>query len=178
MNNEKFDKAIEHFKQELGGLRTGRANPALVDNVMVDSYGSKMPLAHVASISIPDAKTIAIQPWDKSNIGPIEKAIQIANIGLNPVNDGILIRLSIPSMTEERRKEMVKPLGQISEKAKIAIRNAREEILKEYKKQQDEENLTEDDLAGMKKDLQEVVDKYNEQVKEITSAKEKEIMTI
>ncbi|MEK7651644.1 MAG: ribosome recycling factor [Patescibacteria group bacterium] len=178
MNNEKFDKAIEHFKQELGGLRTGRANPALVDNVMVDSYGSKMPLAHVASISIPDAKTIAIQPWDKSNIGPIEKAIQVANIGLNPVNDGILIRLSIPSMTEERRKEMVKPLGQISEKAKIAIRNAREEILKEYKKQQDEENLTEDDLAGMKKDLQEVVDKYNEQVKEITSAKEKEIMTI
>ncbi|MEK7076024.1 MAG: ribosome recycling factor [Patescibacteria group bacterium] len=178
MNNEKFDKAIEHFKQELGGLRTGRANPALVDNVMVDSYGSKMPLAHVASISIPDAKTIAIQPWDKSNIGPIEKAIQVANIGLNPVNDGILIRLSIPSMTEERRKEMVKLLGQISEKAKIAIRNAREEILKEYKKQQDEENLTEDDLAGMKKDLQEVVDKYNEQVKEITVAKEKEIMTI
>ncbi|MHB8871266.1 MAG: ribosome recycling factor [Candidatus Doudnabacteria bacterium] len=178
MNNEKFDKAIDHFKQELGGLRTGRANPALVDNVMVDSYGSKMPLAHVASISIPDAKTIAIQPWDKSNIGPIEKAIQVANIGLNPVNDGILIRLSIPSMTEERRKEMVKLLGQISEKAKIAIRNVREEILKEYKKQQEEENLTEDDLAGMKKDLQEVVDKYNEQVKEITASKEKEIMTI
>lgn len=178
MHNEKFDKAIDHFKQELGGLRTGRANPALVENVMVESYGSKMPLTHVASVSIPDAKTIAIQPWDKGNIGPIEKAIQAANIGLNPVNDGMLIRLSIPSMTEERRKEMVKLLGQISEKAKIAIRNVREEIIKEFKKQQEEENLTEDDLAGMKKDLQEVVDKYNEQVKEITASKEKEIMTI
>jgi len=178
MHNEKFDKAIDHFKQELGGLRTGRANPALVENVMVESYGSKMPLTHIASVSIPDAKTIAIQPWDKGNIGPIEKAIQAANIGLNPVNDGMLIRLSIPSMTEERRKEMVKLLGQISEKAKIAIRNVREEIIKEFKKQQEEENLTEDDLSGMKKDLQEVVDKYNEQVKEITAAKEKEIMTI
>ncbi len=178
MHNEKFDKAIDHFKQELGGLRTGRANPALVENVMVESYGSKMPLTHIASVSIPDAKTIAIQPWDKGNIGPIEKAIQAANIGLNPVNDGMLIRLSIPSMTEERRKEMVKLLGQISEKAKIAIRNVREEIIKEFKKQQEEENLTEDDLAGMKKDLQEVVDKYNEQVKEITAFKEKEIMTI
>lgn len=178
MHNEKFDKAIDHFKQELGGLRTGRANPALVENVMVESYGSKMPLTHIASVSIPDAKTIAIQPWDKGNIGPIEKAIQAANIGLNPVNDGMLIRLSIPSMTEERRKEMVKLLGQISEKAKIAIRNVREEIIKEFKKQQEEENLTEDDLAGMKKDLQEVVDKYNEQVKEITASKEKEIMTI
>lgn len=178
MHNEKFDKAIDHFKQELGGLRTGRANPALVENVMVESYGSKMPLTHVASVSIPDAKTIAIQPWDKGNIGPIEKAIQAANIGLNPVNDGMLIRLSIPSMTEERRKEMVKLLGQISEKAKIAIRNVREEIIKEFKKQQEEENLTEDDLSGMKKDLQEVVDKYNEQVKEITASKEKEIMTI
>lgn len=178
MHNEKFDKAIDHFKQELGGLRTGRANPALVENVMVESYGSKMPLTHVASVSIPDAKTIAIQPWDKGNIGPIEKAIQAANIGLNPVNDGMLIRLSIPSMTEERRKEMVKLLGQVSEKAKISIRNVREEILKEFKKRQEEENLTEDDLAGMKKDLQEVVDKYNEQIKEITTAKEKEIMTI
>ncbi len=178
MHNEKFDKAIEHFKQELSSLRTGRANPALVENIQVESYGSKMPLTHIASVSIPDAKTIAIQPWDKSNIGPIEKAIQAANIGLNPVNDGMLVRLNIPPMTEERRKEMVKLLGQISEKAKIAIRNVREEIIKEFKKQEEEQNLTEDDISGMKKDLQEVVDRYNEQVKEISAAKEKEIMTI
>lgn len=178
MHNEKFDKAIEHFKQELSSLRTGRANPALVENIQVESYGSKMPLTHIASVSIPDAKTIAIQPWDKSNIGPIEKAIQAANIGLNPVNDGMLVRLNIPPMTEERRKEMVKLLGQISEKAKIAIRNVREEIIKEFKKQEEEQNLTEDDISGMKKDLQEVVDRYNEQVKEISTAKEKEIMTI
>ncbi|MBU6447807.1 ribosome recycling factor [Patescibacteria group bacterium] len=178
MNNEKFDKAIEHFKQELSGLRTGRASAALVEGIIVDSYGSKMPISHIASISIPDAKTIAIQPWDKSNIGPIEKAIQASNIGLNPVNDGNLVRLNIPPMTEERRKEMVKVLGQITEQARIAVRGVREEFIRDLKKQQEDNKITEDDAEGQKKDLQEVVDKYNENIKEISAAKEKEIMTI
>lgn len=178
MNNEKFDKAIEHFKQELAGLRTGRASAALVEGITVDSYGSKMPISHIASISIPDAKTIAIQPWDKSNIGPIEKAIQSSNIGLNPVNDGNLVRLNIPPMTEERRKEMVKVLGQITEQARIAVRGVREEFIRELKKQQEDNKITEDDAEGQKKDLQEVVDKYNESIREIAAAKEKEIMTI
>ncbi len=178
MSNEKFDKSIEHFKQELSGLRTGRASSALVEGIMVDSYGSKMPISHIASISIPDAKTIAIQPWDKSNIGPIEKAIQASNIGLNPVNDGLLVRLNIPPMTEERRREMVKVLGQITEQARIAIRGAREEVIRDLKNQQEENKITEDDVEGQKKDLQELVDKYNEKIKEIAAAKEKEIMTI
>ncbi len=178
LNQEKFQKAIDHLKQELAGLRTGRASAALVENISIDSYGAKMPLAHVASISTPDPKTIAIQPWDKANIGPIEKAIQASNIGLNPVNDGMLIRLSIPSMTEERRKEMVKVLGQITEQARIAVRNVREEIIKELKKQQEDNELTEDGLETSKKQLQEAVDKLNDQIKEIAAAKEKEIMTI
>lgn len=178
MQNEKFDKAIERFKQEIAALRTGRASAGLIENVMVESYGAKMPIAHMASISIPDARTIAIQPWDKSNMGPIEKAIQAANIGLNPVNDGVLIRLSLPPMTEERRKEMVKTLGQMAEQAKIAIRNVREEVIKDLKKQQEDGQITTDDLEGQKKDLQEVVDKYNAQIKEIMEAKEKEVMTI
>jgi ribosome recycling factor len=178
MNDEKFEKGIEHFKQEISGLRTGRASSGLVENILVESYGAKTPLMHLASVSIPDARSIAIQPWDKSNLGPIEKAIQISNIGLNPVNDGILIRLSIPQMTEERRKEMVKQLGQMMEQAKIAVRNVREEILKDLKKQQEENNLTDDDFEGQKKDLQEIVDKYNEKIKDIAAVKEKEVMTI
>lgn len=178
MNNEKFDKAIEHFKQELAGLRTGRASAALVEGIMVDSYGSKMPISHIASISVPDAKTIAIQPWDKSNIGPVEKAIQASNIGLNPVNDGNLVRLNIPPMTEERRKEMVKVLGQITEQARIAVRSVREELIRDLKKQQEDNKITEDDVEGQKKDLQDVVDGYNDKIKEIAAAKEKEIMTI
>ncbi len=178
METEKFEKGIERFKMELAGLRTGRASSALIDNIMIDSYGSKLPIAHVASISIPDARTIAIQPWDKSNMGPIEKAIQAANIGLNPVNDGILIRLSIPPMTEERRKEMVKAMGQMVELARVSVRSVREDILKDLKKKQEDDEITEDDLEGLKKDLQEIVDKYNDQIKEVAAAKEKEVMTI
>ena len=178
IEKENFDKAIEHLKHELASLRTGRASAALVDGLMVDVYGAKTPIAHIASISIPDSKTIVIQPWDKGNSQSIEKAIQTSNIGLNPTNDGNVIRLSIPPMSEERRKEMVKVVGQLAEQARIAIRNVREEILKEFKKQEDDNEITADDLEGVKKDLQEVVDAYNEQVKEVAAAKEKEVMTI
>jgi ribosome recycling factor len=178
MNSEKFDKVIEHFQQELSVLRTGRASGSLVEHIMIDSYGAKMPLSHVASISTPDSKTIAIQPWDKSNMGPIEKAIQISNIGLNPVNDGNLIRLSVPPMTEERRKEMVKVVGQITEAARIGVRNVREEILKDLKRQEENDVITEDDVNSQKKKLQDIVDAYNLKIKDLASAKEKEIMTI
>ena len=174
----KFEKCIEHLKHELGSLRTGRATVSLLDTVQVDVYGSKTPIAHIASLNTPDAKTIVIQPWDKSNMGPIEKAITASNIGLNPVNDGVVIRLSVPPMTEERRKEMVKVAGQLGEQARIGIRAAREEHLKELKRKEDNDELTKDDIGSEKESLQEVVDKYNAQVKEITTAKEKEIMTI
>lgn len=175
---EKFEHLLEHFKHELSTLRIGRATTALVDGITVDSYGSKMPISHIASINIPDARTISIQPWDKSNLASIEKAIQSSNIGLNPINDGNVIRLNIPQMTEERRKEMVKVVGQLAEKARIGVRNVREEILKDLKRQEDENILTSDDVDSEKKQLQEVVDKYNEKIKEAASAKEKEIMTI
>lgn len=175
---QKFDKAVDHFKQELASLRIGRASAALVENLTVDSYGQKMPLSHVASITIPDPKSIAIQPWDKSNLGAIEKAIQVSNIGLTPNNDGNLIRLSIPAMTEERRKEMVKVVGSLAETARIAVRNVREEILKTLKRQEDDGQLTKDDAAGEKKKLQEHVDKHNAAIKDLAAAKEKEIMTI
>jgi ribosome recycling factor len=178
IQKEDFDKAIDHLKYELASLRTGRASAALVDNLMVDVYGTKTPIAHIASISIPDSKTLVIQPWDKGNSQPIEKAILSSNIGLNPTNDGNVIRLSIPPMSEERRKEMVKVVGQLAEQARIAIRNVREELLKEFKKQEEDNEITEDDLEGIKKDLQEVVESYNEKVKEAAGAKEKEVMTI
>jgi ribosome recycling factor len=175
---EKFDGIIEHYKQSLSSLRTGRANAALVDNVSIDVYGAKTPLMHVASISVPDAKTIAIQPWDKGNLGPIEKAILASNIGLQPVNDGVLIRLSVPPMTEERRKEMAKVIGQLSEEARVGIRSIREDLLKDIKRQEEDNEMTSDDVIDAKADLQTTVDSYNEKIKELAAVKEKEIMTI
>ena len=173
-----FDKVIEHFKHEMSGLRTGRASANLVDGIMVESYGQKMPISHMASINIPDAKTIAIQAWDKSNLAAIEKAIAAANIGINPVNDGILIRLSIPPMTEERRKEMVKMLGRLVEQARISVRNVREDAVKGIKREEDDNTLTSDDVEVVKDKVQQEVDKYNLQIKELAELKEKEIMTI
>ncbi len=178
MNKEKFEPILEHLKHEFVSLRTGRASAGLVEGVMVESYGAKMPLTHIASVNIPDARTIAIQPWDKANLGPIEKAIQASNLGLNPINDGTLIRLNMPQMTEERRKEMVKIVGQLAEKARISVRNIREEILKELKRAEEENRITKDDLEAEKKKLQEEVDGYNEKIKEISESKEKEILTI
>src|SRR5438105_295884 len=122
-----FDKVLDHFKFEIGSLRTGRANPALLQTVQVESYGSKMPLEHVASITVSDAKTLTISPWDKGQIQAIEKGIQVANLGFNPSNDGNVLRITLPPLNEERRKEMVKLLGQIAEKGRIGIRNVRED---------------------------------------------------
>lgn len=173
-----FDKCVDHLKHELSALRTGRASVALLDTVMVDVYGTRTPIAHIASLNTPDAKTIVVQPWDKANMAAIEKAITASNIGLNPVNDGVIIRLSVPPMTEERRKEMVKVAGHLAEQARIAIRTAREEMVKELKRTEDDNEITKDDLENEKKDLQAAVDAANGQVKDLAAAKEKEIMTI
>ncbi|HYV33689.1 MAG TPA: ribosome recycling factor, partial [Candidatus Limnocylindria bacterium] len=133
-HHENFVKAMDHFKHELSGVRTGRATPSLLNSVTVESYGSKTPLEHVASISVSDAKTLVISPWDKGQMQAIEKGIQMANLGFNPSNDGNVIRITLPALNEERRKEMVKLVNQLSEKGKIGIRNARETIHKEMKK--------------------------------------------
>lgn len=177
-HKENFEKAMEHFAHELSGVRTGRANPALLNSVTVESYGSKMPLEHVASVTVSNAKTLVISPWDKGQIPAIEKGIQTANLGFNPSNDGVVIRITLPALNEERRKEMVKLVGQIAEKGKIGIRNVRETIHKEMKKAESENSISKDDLQAGQRKLQEVVDKYNEEIKQHAEAKEKEVMTV
>lgn len=173
-----FDKVIEHYLHELSSVRTGRANPALLNTVTVESYGSKMALEHIASVTVSDAKTLVISPWDKGQLQAIEKAIQVANLGFNPSSDGIVIRIILPALSEERRKEMVKMIGQIAEKAKIGIRNVREDIIKAMKKAEADGKISKDDLTHGQKKLQESVDKYNDEIKQHAESKEKEVMTV
>lgn len=177
-HKEHFDKVIEHLHTELGSLRTGRANPALLSTVMVESYGSNVPLQQVASVTVSDAKTLTISPWDKSQIPAIEKGIMAANLGFTPGNDGVVIRINLPPMTEERRKEMVKLLGQIAEQSRIKIRQVREDILKAVKREETDGNISKDDVSKAQKKVQELVDGYNEQIKQVAEDKEKEIMTV
>ncbi len=177
-HKEQFEKSIEHFHHELSSVRTGRANPALLATVMVESYGTKVPLQQVANITVSDAKTLTISPWDKSQIGEIEKGIQVANLGFNPSSDGQVVRVNLPMLTEDRRKEMVKLVGQMSENARIAIRQVREEIIKANKKAENDGEITKDDVAAAQKKVQEVVDKYNDQIKDTAADKEKELMTV
>jgi ribosome recycling factor len=173
-----FDKVIDHYLHELSGVRTGRANPALLNTVMVESYGSKMALEHVASVTVSDAKTLVISPWDKGQLQAIEKAIQVANLGFNPSNDGVVIRITLPALNEERRKEMVKLVGQMAEKARIGIRNAREDVMKEMKRAEADGKISKDDLTGGQRKMQEVVDKYNEEIKQHAETKEKDVLTV
>mgnify|MGYP001573693150 CR=1 FL=1 len=173
-----FEKVMEHYLHELSGVRTGRANPALLNTVLVESYGSKMPLEHMASITVSDARTLIISPWDKGQIQAIEKGIQLANLGFNPSNDGQVIRINLPSLNEERRKEMVKLIGQMAEKARIGIRNVRESVMKEIKRAEADGKISKDDLKGGQEDLQKEVDKYNEEIKKHAEGKEKEVMTV
>lgn len=177
-NKSNFDGVIEHFQHELASVRTGRANPALLSTVMVDSYGSKMPLNQVANISVSDAKTLTISPWDKGQLQAIEKGIMEANLGFTPNNDGNVVRINIPPMTEDRRKEMVKLVGQMAEQARIGIRQVREDILKAVKKSETDGQATKDDVAHAQKKVQDVVDDYNKQIKEFADEKEKELMTV
>lgn len=177
-HKEEMERVIEHYLHELSGVRTGRANPALLNTVMVESYGSRIPLEHVASISVSDAKTLVISPWDKGQMQAIEKGIQLANLGFNPSNDGNIIRITLPALNEERRKEMVKLVGQMAEKAKIGIRNVRESIHKEMKKAESDKEIGKDDLEKGQKKMQEVVEKYNDEIKQHAETKEKEIMTV
>lgn len=175
---EHFGKAIEFFHHELSTLRTGRASAGLLATVTVNSYGATVPLNQVANISVPDAKTLVVTPWDKSQLGEVEKGILAANLGLTPNNDGNVIRINMPQMTEERRKELVKLVGQMAEKARIAVRGGREEVLKQAKKMEADKEMSEDDLAKFQKHLQDLVDKCNGEIKQIAEDKEKEVMTV
>jgi ribosome recycling factor len=174
----KMDKAIEHFREELGTLRTGRANPAMVEDLVIDYYGAKSPLKQVASITIPESRLIVIQPWSRDNLVDIEKAINEANLGFNPTNDGQVIRIVIPPLNEERRRDLVKILGKYSEESRVAIRRAREEAWDEIQEAVKSSKTGEDDKFRGKDKLQELVDEYNNKVEEIREKKEKEIMEI
>lgn len=173
-----LENSIEHFKNEAGKIRTGRANPSLVEDLMVDYYGTKTPLKQIASINTPEARLIVIQPWDRGALAPIESAIRDSDLNINPTNDGALIRIAIPMLTEERRKEMVKMLNQKAEEGKIGVRSVREEAWKEIQKVESEGGMSEDDKFKGKEKLQEVVDEFNKKIEELRIKKEGEIMTV
>jgi len=173
----KLEKIQEHLKNEIAGLRTGRATPALVEDLEVDYYGSKTPLKALASISAPEPRSLTIQPWDKNAIQPIEKAIQNSSLGLNPVTDRDVIRLSLPSMTEERRKEFIKLLGRHLEDARIKVRQEREDMLKEIDKKEKSKEISEDEKFRQAREVQKIVDEINKKMEETGKAKEKEVMT-
>ena len=169
-----FEKTIAHFKESLGKVRTGRATTGLVDSLMVDYYGSRSPLKQIASISVPEPRTILIAPWDKSTLALIEKAIRESDLGLNPMNDGQSIRINVPALTEERRREFVKILNLEAENARVSVRKLREDVWDEIQKM----NIGEDDKFQGKEKLQKVVDEYNAIIEDIRKKKEAEIMQV
>lgn len=175
---DKTVKSIEILKSDLNTVRAGRANPALLDKVMVDYYGSPTPLKNLSNISVPDPRTLLITPFDPKSIGDIEKAINIANIGINPSNDGKSVRLVIPQVTEERRKELTKTVKKMGEDAKVAIRNLRRDANDDLKKMEKASEITEDDLKKALDDVQKATDKAIKDIDDICAAKEKEIMEV
>ena len=175
---ERSKKTIAILKEDLNTVRAGRANPALLDKVMVDYYGSPTPLKNLANISVPDPRTLLIAPFDPKSIGEIEKAINVANIGINPSNDGKAVRLVIPQVTEERRKELTKTVKKMGEDSKVAIRNLRREANDEMKKLEKNHEITEDELKKALDDIQKATDKTTKEIDDIIAAKDKEIMEV
>jgi len=173
-----FGKTLDILKDDLLTLRVGRANPLMVENILVEAYGTKTPIKQLASITVPEARTILIQPWDKTVTKDMEKAIIEANIGISPVNEGAQIRLTISPLTGESRKELTKSVGEKVEKARIAIRQIRDKAREEIVKQEKNKELTEDDRYDLQKKLDDLVKDYNDQIKGAGEAKEKEIMTL
>ena len=176
--SEKMEKSVEAFKVELSKVRTGRASLALLDGIMVDAYGSSMPLNQVGTLTIPETRLIAIQPWDPQMLAAIEKALLKASIGLTPVNDGKIIRLNIPQLTEERRKELVKQVKKIAEDFRVAVRNSRRDAIDTLKKQKKDKEISEDDLFKLQDEAQSETDDHIKQIDEITASKEKEVMEV
>ena len=175
---EKMEKSINFYKESLAEIRAGRANPAILNKIKVDYYGVPTPITQVAGVSVPEARLIVIQPWDVSILKEIEKEILKSDIGINPNNDGKVIRLSFPELNEERRKEIVKEIKKIAEEAKVAIRAIRREGLDEYKAMQKESIITEDDLKKAETDIQKITDSNIEEIDKILEVKEKEIMSV
>lgn len=175
---EDSEKNNDYFRDEIVTLNVGRATPSLIEDLVVDYYGTPTPLKQVATISIPDSRNILIQPWDKGQLKEIEKAINSAQLGFNPSNDGVAIRITLPQPTEEGRKNLVKHLHELLEKAKISLRNIREEAIKEIKKMEKDKEIGEDERFTKQDEIQKIVDEYNKKLEEETEKKEKEIMTV
>ena len=174
---EQMQNALVHLENELAKIRAGKANPKILNDVLVDYYGSPTPLSQVANITAPDPRTIAVQPWEKNMLGPIQKAIMNANLGFNPDNNGEVVRINVPPLTAERRKELVKQSKGVGETAKVSIRNARRDAIDEFKKMV-KSGLPEDEAKDAEDEVQKITDGYNKNIDEILTAKEKDIMTI
>ncbi len=175
---EKMGKTIEVLKRDYAAIRAGRANAAVLDKVTVDYYGTPTPINQLASVSVAEARILTIQPWDKSVLNAIEKAIQASDIGINPQNDGVVIRLTFPKLTEENRKVIVKDVSKMAEDSKVAIRSIRRDAMDKLKKMQKASEITEDDLKNGEEEVQKITDNSIKEIDKIASAKEKEVMEI
>lgn len=175
---ERMNKSLEAFGRELSSVRAGRANPSILDRVQVEYYGMMTPLNQLATISVPEGRLLVVQPFDKSSLQDIEKAIQKADLGLSPSNDGNIIRISIPALTEERRKELIKVVGRYAEDAKVAVRNVRRDANDELKKLEKDGELTEDELRRGQDDVQKLTDDYIKKIDERVKAKEDDIKEV
>lgn len=174
----KMEKCIKSLEHELSTVRAGRANPAVLDKVTVDYYGTPTPIQQMAAVSVVEARNLLIQPWDVSQIKAIEKAILNSDIGITPTNDGKVLRLAFPQPTEERRKELVKQIRKYSEEAKVTVRNIRRDALEKFKAMKKSSEITEDEMKDLEKEIQKLTDKFCDEVDKVISAKEKEIMSI
>ncbi len=175
---EKMEKVISSYSQRLSEIRAGRANPAILNKIRIDYYGTPTPINQVAAVSVPEARLIVIQPWDASVLKEIEKAILASDIGINPNNDGKVIRLAFPELNEERRKEIVKDVKKMGEEAKVAVRNVRREGIDKAKADQKAGDITEDELKNAENEIQKLTDKYVEEIDKISEVKEKEVMSV
>jgi ribosome recycling factor len=175
---EPMRKTIDKMKTDFSALRTGRASTALLEGIKVDSYGTTMLLNQLASLSVPDSRTIEVHPWDISQISSIEKGILRSDVGLTPVNDGRVIRLSVPPLTEERRKDIIKSIHKMTEEYKVSVRNERRQILENIKKAEKDKQITEDDRKKAEVDLQKITDTYIKKIDELLAVKEKDIMEV
>lgn len=173
-----MNKTMENLQEKFSEVRAGRANPAILNKVQIEYYGTPTPINQVASVSVPEARLIVIQPWDKSLLSQIEKAINVADIGINPMNDGQVIRLAFPELTEDRRKDLSKDIKKMSEESKVAIRNIRRDMMEEVKKQLKDSEISEDEERAKEEDIQKITDKFIGKIDEITDKKINEIMSV
>jgi len=177
-SKDRLNKALEHLKTELGQLRTGRASPGLVEHILVEAYGTKAPLIELASITVPEARQLVIQPWDANSLGDIELAIRNSEIGINPTNDGRVIRLSLPPMTAERREELVKILHQKLESGRVMIRAARAKAKKDIERQKNQQDVSEDDITNSLRELDDQIKTILEKLEDLGRKKEVDLLTI